>query len=175
MLTNATRASAAATKAATIRRFMMGVFLTGERRSGNRLPIGVPSPYDGKFRGWEKPNADWPLRGGQPASKRCELSSRDGRDGLQLVDDRREGALDRGAQGGHDGDDDGRDQGDEEAVLNGGGALGGLAEALLRVEGERGQVSGNGVDVGSPFSTVTGPERSVMSPGSFPSEGPREL
>jgi len=53
--------------------------------------------------------------------------------------------------------------------------LGGLAETLLRDEDERGEVSGNGVHVGSPFSTVTGPERSVMSPGSFPSEGPPEL
>jgi len=38
---------------------MMGVFLTGERRSANRLPIGASSPGDGgKFRGCRKPNVD---------------------------------------------------------------------------------------------------------------------
>src|SRR5664279_2578583 len=135
-------------------------------RTGCRWGRRAPG-YGGKFRGCRKPNAGWPLRGGQPASKRCELSSRCGRHG---VNDLLELALDCGAQGGHHGDEDGRDQGDEQAVLNGGGALGALAEALLRDEDERGEVSGNGIHVGSPFSTVTRPERLVMSPGS--SEGP---
>src|SRR5664279_3806430 len=142
MLTNAPRASAAAMKAATRRRFMMGVFLTGERRSANRLPIGASGPgYGGKFRGCRKPNAGWPLRGGQPASKRCEASS----DG---VGNRGEQATQRASQQRYHGDQDGRDQGDEQAVLNGRGALGGLAEALLRDDDECGEVSGNGSHVG---------------------------
>lgn len=108
----------------------------------------------GKFR-WR----EWQCRPAAAGSDRPALSDQRIRSRLDgdLAADLGELRAQVGAEQRDGGDDDGRDQGDEQAVLNGGGALGGLAETGLGDEDERGEVSGNSVHVGGPFSTIARP------------------